>query len=196
VLDPTLILSNMQWDKVASDRLISKPYILCYFLGNSERVRELAKEYADKCKLVTVNIQNATAQYHSSDVGFGDVVYEAPSPREFLSLIKHAEYVFTDSFHAMAFSFIFRRQFLVFERQNYDSMGTRVKSFVELLCIPERFCFCEDRLTMKYIHSLKNIDYSDKFASFKELQNKSLSFLVNALKKAELLIKEDVNNEG
>ena len=192
VLDPTLLITNEEWGSLASRRLIDKPYVLCYFLGNSANERRLAQEYANAHGLITVNIRNATAQYHSSDIGFSDTVLDAPSPKDFLSLIKNAEFVFTDSFHATAFSFIFQRQFFVFERQNHDSMGTRIKSFLDLLSIPERFCFGNDRLTIDYIQSLQDINYFDEFDSFKKMQNKSLLFLKNALQNAELLVKEDV----
>ena len=35
------------------------------------------------------------------------------SPQEFLSYIAHAEYVFTNSFHGLAFSILFQKQFVV-----------------------------------------------------------------------------------
>jgi exopolysaccharide biosynthesis predicted pyruvyltransferase EpsI len=41
-------------------------------------------------------------------------------PLQFLELISRAKYICTDSFHAVAFSLLFNKQFLVFERSDHS----------------------------------------------------------------------------
>ena len=94
VLDPTLLPEREEWEQIASENLIDTPYVLCYFLGEDNEIRNIAKEYAREHKLTLVNIKHATGQYHKSDINYGDIALEAPSPNEFLSLIKYAPTVF------------------------------------------------------------------------------------------------------
>lgn len=46
-----------------------------------------------------------------------------------LSLVKHAEYVVTNSFHGMIFSVQFRRPFVIFSREQCD---TKITELLEL----------------------------------------------------------------
>lgn len=190
VLDPTLLLTKEQWDDITSERIIHQPYVLCYFLGNDSNMRAVAQDFARKRGMILVNIPHATALYHTADANFGDIKQEAPSPNDFLSLIKNAEYIFTDSFHAMVFSVVFEKQFFVFERQNYASMSTRTESFMKLLRASERFCNSEEGSILSYIESLPDIDYSDSFENLAQMKEKSLEFLQNSLNTAKLIVKK------
>lgn len=54
---------------------------------------------------------------------------------DFLSLIKNATYVVTDSFHATAFSINFNTQFMIVFPEKYS---TRVKSILEITNLQSR----------------------------------------------------------
>ena len=74
VCDPTLLLSQDDWDQfVAKEPIVKEKYILCYFLGNNKAHREFAKKLAEKtgCKVVGVL---HIAGYLSIDKKFGDIV--------------------------------------------------------------------------------------------------------------------------
>ena len=49
---------------------------------------------------------------------------------EFLSLVKNAEYIVTNSFHGMIFSVQFRRPFVIFSREQCDN---KIEELLELL---------------------------------------------------------------
>ena len=53
-------------------------------------------------------------------------------PREFLSLIQHADYVITDSFHCTAFSIIFKKKFYSIPFRFTESRVTNMLSDFEL----------------------------------------------------------------
>ena len=57
-VDPVFLLSKEEWSSVASDidDIISRPYIFCYFLGDSSKQRSVALEYASSKKLKIVTI--------------------------------------------------------------------------------------------------------------------------------------------
>lgn len=133
-VDPVFLLSKEEWSPVASetDDIISEPYIFCYFLGDSSKQRNVALEYASSKKLKIVTIPYMQMNYRKCDSEFGDVKLLEVTPNQFLGLIRNAQMVFTDSFHATAFSLIFQKKFVVFERSGHPEMIERIKSIVRL----------------------------------------------------------------
>ena len=110
ILDPTLMLPESYWRSIASQDLHqSEDYILEIFLcPPSKSAREAAKFLQKKlnCKIIDLIGENE--------------ISEKAGPLQFIELVSKAKYVCTDSFHAVAFSVIFRKQFLVFERSDHS----------------------------------------------------------------------------
>ncbi len=182
VVDPTLLLAKEDWDKVSSNRLIDEKYILCYFLGENKAERKLATRFAKQNNLKIVFIPMLYASAPMTDKGFGDVAMESVSPQDFLSLIKHAEYVFTDSFHAVVFSNIYQKQYFVFNRSKNGEMSSRIVDITELFHQEDRFCAGKERETIQYITSLSNIDYTKANEDFEKIKRESIEFLEKNLK--------------
>ncbi len=140
VLDPTLLLNRAEWDEVCADRVVDGPYALAYFLGDDVKQRNAAVCFARQhhCKLVT--FPYILGRFRAMDKNFGDVqVYEGPA--QFISLIRNADYVITDSFHATVFSGIYERPFVVFGRSvnsKEKNMNSRIESLLGLMESPER----------------------------------------------------------
>lgn len=95
--DPTLRLSSQEWDRVAEKRLVEGSYIFCYLLGKMSPYQMILRELRDK-------YQAEKIVYIPTNV-FSDGEYKAyvkcedAGPAQFLSLIKYAKAVCTDSFH-------------------------------------------------------------------------------------------------
>lgn len=109
VLDPTLLLNSEDYEPFIAPRIYKEKYILVYYLWNIEKIAEavanIKKEY--DYEIVEVNMR--------SDKQFVSV-------EEWLSLIKNAEFVITDSFHGSALSTIFNTPFnYVHKDETYDS---------------------------------------------------------------------------
>ena len=188
VLDPTLLLVKNDWDEICAERMVNQPYLFCYFLGADIEERELAKAYAKRkgLKLVTMPfllremlLQRDFRKYESS---FGDEQLYDVSPEHFLSLIKYASCVFTDSFHAALFSGVFRREYFIFGR---GEMNSRITSLTKLYETEERFCNTPERRTIEYILAQKPIDYTRELTLLHDMQQKSKDFLKDNLEKAE-----------
>ena len=182
VVDPTLLLAKEDWDKVSSNRLIDEKYILCYFLGENKAERKLATRFAKQNNLKIVFIPMLYASAPMTDKGFGDVAMESASPQDFLSLIKHAEYVFTDSFHAVVFSNIYQKQYFVFNRSKKGEMSSRIVDITELFHQKDRFCAGKEKENMQYITSLPDIDYTKDNEDFEKIKQESIAFLEKNLK--------------
>lgn len=127
VLDPTLLLDASEWRKIEGQATISfkniKKYAFIYFLGKQD------VEYKGQIKNI-MEIQGIENVIDFSDTNNQNI--RNCGPCEFLSLIDHAEYVFTDSFHCTVFSILFEKNFLVFRRKQYgfEKMFGRIEDLL------------------------------------------------------------------
>lgn len=124
VLDPTLALTRDDWKPLISRRMIKGKYIIIYKLNKIPEMEEFAKKLALEtgCRIVRMSYYLNHFRYK------GKMIY-SPDVEEFLSLIYYADYVITDSFHCLAFSLNFGKEFYAFYPEQYS---TRLKSLMEL----------------------------------------------------------------
>ena len=186
VLDPTMLLDSEKWDAISSEReFVKEPYVFCYFLGDDLLQRELAEKFAKNRGLKLVTLPYLNCMYRECDDGFGDVQLYDVGPQDFVSLIKNAKYIFTDSFHATVFSGIYKKQYFVFPRNREVSMSSRIYSLIELYEAQERFCDTDEKATFEYINELQEIDYSKPLEGLEQMRSKSISYLERNLKSGE-----------
>ena len=175
VCDPVFLLSGRQWEAVCDTSLCPEgKYIFSYFLGKNKQCRKFVRELSKKTGLPVVGIIHNDS-YAALDEKI-DYPITAGSPADFLGLIKNAEHVCTDSFHATAFSAIFNRNFYVFNRFKSKKHGTnqRVKSLLEMLNLHERL-IPDDENGLKDV--LSNIDYVPVKEKLESFINKSREFI-------------------
>ena len=183
VSDPAFLFDKNEWNLVAAkERRYSNKYVFCYFLGDNKKQKKLAADFAKMNNLKVVNIAHFTDNTNgviANDLLFGDYRPYDISPADFIALIRDADYVFTDSFHALVFSMIYHKQFFAFERiSKYGDMNARLVSLLELVGLNQRFCN-NDNCYMEYINSIEQIDYDDCDKKLqKEIQH-SKEFLCN-----------------
>ena len=131
--------------------------MFAYFLGDNRIQRKRVQEFAKQNNLKIVTLPHVEGKVRASDIGFGDIELYDIDLAKFFSLIKYAEYVCTDSFHAVVFSNIFETNFYVFERIVFSkrhNMNSRIETL--LTSFGEENCFVG-----KYNHLKKqSIDFS------------------------------------
>ena len=181
VVDPVFLLSKEKWLKMASQRMIKEPYVFCYFLGGNNKARKLAKEYAQSKGMKIATIPYLTNYYRSCDENFGDYMLSDVSPNNFLSLICNAEYIFTDSFHATAFSIIFNKQFFVCDRENETLMSSRIDEVIHLVNRADRYLKKDSDYQLDYLASVENIEYDQKIPELKVAMQHSLNYFQNMI---------------
>lgn len=106
VLDPTLLLNKSQWSELIKKE-ISGEYILLYQLHSNPEMDSYAKAFAKKANMKLLRLTPLFHRVFKS----GKAIY-LPDISEFLSYIKNAKYVITDSFHATAFAINFNTPFI------------------------------------------------------------------------------------
>lgn len=135
VLDPTFLLEPAEWAKIADENVRPKaPYILCYLLGGNKKHRTIAQKIARQKKVDLWTFPYIVGNaFRLADWKFGDVRDFTSGPREFVGLVKNADAIITDSFHAMVFSVIFHKKFCVLPRYKKASgnANTRVSDFLQ-----------------------------------------------------------------
>ena len=127
VLDPTLLLTASEWRNIAEQASDfakhQKNYAFIYFLGKqTEKYKNWIKNVMRKEKIENI--------VDFSDFNNSNICECGPSG--FLSLIDHADYVFTDSFHCTVFSILFDKKFTVFRRKQagFEKMFGRIEDLL------------------------------------------------------------------
>lgn len=176
LLDPTLLLNQSEWEKIEKKPayLENEKFLITYFLGNvSSKLSTRIKQFADSNKLKMVDL---SSEFMLDNMICDKAIYQT-TPNEFVWLLHHAEYIMTDSFHAVAFSIIFEKQFYVYEREDRNNnMGSRIKTLLSKFDLIN----CKDDSKNSPMNSMK-IDYSNKNLVLKKEQNNAISFLNKAL---------------
>lgn len=169
VLDPTLLLQCEDYDKIANKRIIQEPYVLLFSWNGAAEAVAIAKAVSKKlgCKAYYI-VPPPRAMFcgieRKLDVG----------PKEFLSLIKHADFVVTNSFHGTVFSTIYQKPFISAIANNPD---TRRASLMKQLGL-------ENHLMNPINMDLDKIyctDFDSVSERLKPLREHSISYLYNAL---------------
>ncbi len=136
VLDPTLLLSKNEWNKIAAKTKQNKKYAIGYFLTyNKDYINWTIQDAKRKnIELLFFQINPHVYNYSNNIVAAG--------PREFISYIKEAEFVYTDSFHATVFSILYEKDFLTFKRfkdGSENDQNSRLANLFQLTNITDRF---------------------------------------------------------
>ena len=172
VLDPSMLLSTEEWKNISrkSPFRKEKPYILKYCLGGSSReMDDKIKLMADTMKCDVYDLLDKRSMFYTS------------GPREFIDLIAHSTAVFTDSFHATVFSFLFDKPFSVVprvqEHNDKNSMFSRIDSFLAT------FGLNSDNLCYEYGEINLTHDYSEAYKILSRMREEASSYLRSALSK-------------
>lgn len=113
-LDPTLLLQTNKWEDLAgSEPLIPGDYIFCYSPVPKMEMFNLAKYLGEKTNMKVVTSLPIPRTSFFDIFKKQDILqqYIAAGPIEFLNLMKYARFVISSSFHAVAFSHIFKIPF-------------------------------------------------------------------------------------
>lgn len=174
VLDPTLLLDKLDWAEVAKVLRRDK-YVLCYLMQskkNDSEALKFAKAIAKErnCKIVKI-CRGLTS------VLWGETLY-VPTVEEWLGLFMNADYIVTNSFHGVAFSANFNRNFTAFVEGNPESgRNSRLNNICTALKLNNRI----KQVGVKGKVDTSDIDYKDVNNRLQLLRSQSLDFLSNAL---------------
>ncbi|HIF9387711.1 TPA: polysaccharide pyruvyl transferase family protein [Photobacterium damselae] len=169
-LDPTLLLDKDDWLDVCSENNQSGDYLLVYEVQSNPITMDIV-DYISKQTGLMVVVLSAKTDFRMSKNYITDA-----SPKEFVSLFRHASYVVTTSFHGTVFSIINNVPFTTVAFNN--EIDIRSKSLLDKIGLSSRMIGC--------INEVDDIDLEQDFNSINKklsiLKNNSLRYLSNAIK--------------
>lgn len=122
VVDPTLLVGGECFRKFIHNVNCSG-YILVYTLGEESRVIDIANEVSKTKGFKVIQVSGLRKGFRKSK---HKVIYDA-GIEDFLSLIYHADFVVTDSFHGTSFSILFHKEFITIP---HKTRGGRILSLL------------------------------------------------------------------
>lgn len=171
VSDPVFLLDQTEWEKIA--RMPKQThYVLVYVTERNESLIKVVESLAAEKGLTVIELKYRKERKQSKKSNY--MIDISAGPAEFLGYIHHADYILTNSFHAVAFSIIFQKKFFVFQlRQRnarienilrqYGLMGRMVRGEIDLSKIDEA------------------IDWGNVKKKILQIREKSIRFLLNSL---------------
>lgn len=166
-VDPTLLLSASDYTDVESKEIERDPYIFVYGFQTNESLHgavKIAQEKYNCCvingspKWIKLNINSRAIS------GYG--------PDRFLTLIKNAQCIVTNSFHGTAFSVIYKKDFITVP---HTTRGKRMEDLLYKLGLSYRL-YGGSEFAIE-----KNIDYEQVDKKLRILRNHSEEYLKMAL---------------
>lgn len=161
VLDPTLLLNSSDYEPFCiAPNPSEEPFLAAYVLDQTDEKTAYIETLA-KAKGLRVKQMN--------------VAKSVLSMEEWLSSIKNADYVITDSYHGSLFSILFKKQF-----QTILNKERGADRFVSLFSKLNLQAQLKDQLDL-LPESREYIDYSSVYAALTRLREESLLFLKASL---------------
>ena len=128
VLDPTLLAGREIMESIVDDEVPEKPYILMYQIdanpASDISVKTLETRFG--CDVYTMTVPRI-GSFHGRKGTAG--------PERFLTMLKNAEFLVTNSFHGIALSLLFEKQFYVYEN---NGVMSRIDGLLDALGLDKR----------------------------------------------------------
>ena len=166
VLDPVFLLDKEYWESEFVTP-VNDNFIFVYDCDTNPGIEKIVKHAADKydLKIFTVN----------ENIKYADKNFYLKGPETFLSLIHNAKFIISNSFHAVAFSLIFNKEFFVVDRS--EKINTRMRDILKLLNL--------EKLHLGYSEYKEfeenTINYTDVNTLLYEMSNSSKTYLKDAI---------------
>lgn len=166
-MDPTFLLSKEEWERLIPEQNChSEKYLLYYKLldnsFNEEAVYAFAKLRGWNVRVLFGNATTTKENDHSICTA---------GPTEFISLVRNAEFVFTSSYHGLAFSLIFQKPFYA----AFSIGNGRAKSILEKLNLMDYLLLPMAHIPQTY----SPIDYVMITKKIREMNKDSILYLKN-----------------
>lgn len=173
ILDPTLLANPCIYNKLcAKANLSGKGKLITYMLDWTEEKKDIVEELSKNLK---IEIQHILPYTKTRNGLFRRIFKQNPTVYNWVNQIATADFVVTDSFHGMAFSIIFNRQFV--------AIGNPERGMARFTSLLNHFGIV-NRLTSGKLPDISvGIDYITINRKLQQLREEGISYLINSLKK-------------
>ena len=163
-VDPTFLMSSQSWRELEKPYEVKGPYILLYMLywdnACKKQIIALKKRTGLPVYAICPDVSRVYADKRLYDVGV----------EEFLWLVDHAKYVITSSFHGVAFSILFQKQFSAVIN---PSLSSRIRNVMDVLSVPT--------VSIEQLDTAKAFPYEEIAANIEKERQRSMEYLIEAI---------------
>lgn len=150
--DPTLMIDLSHYDRLCSDQVVpSGPYCLVYML-EKENLATLKIEAIS----AFINAKGLKMIYVASQGRFDKFPKSYPTIPEFLSYIKNAEFVITNSFHGAVFSILYTKKFAIVPQRKGNR--TRIDTLLSRYGLERHLAEIPSHLERAYNQTMNRIN--------------------------------------
>ena len=178
VCDPTFLLDEATWSSMENKIDMPEHYILSYGFKNNTAIQECIELLKKKTGLPILHISDGLKNNKA-----GYQIVRGAGPAEWLYLIDNADYIVTNSFHGMIFSFIFKRQ--VFVADSKDGTFSRMKDFLVEMD-------CKDRIIGEDVDVYKAIEHG---INYNQVSPKLTAYCERSKQILKTIFKEETSED-
>lgn len=175
-VDPTLLLSENEWEPIIGKREIKGKYILWYCMIYKKEIRKIIEKISKKYKM-PVYVLDAKEWSRRGLFLHGIKLAKNGGPSSYLSLVKNAEMIITSSFHGSVFCSKFKKNFWYLNIHTHDTGDDRASFLLSQLNLKDRLVNKDEILKRDLLESP---DYNRKSDIGKYI-DESMEFLKKEL---------------
>lgn len=166
-LDPTLLLEAEDYASVESDQIETAPYIFVYGFETNEEIKNAISQAVKKygCKVINGSPGRIKLEGNYTNLN-------SYGPDRFLTLVKNAQCVVTNSFHGTSFSIIYKKDFIAV---SHSTRGNRMNQLLGKLNLKYRLWGTEE------FSFEKNVDWNQVYKKLNVLRMHSEEYLLSAV---------------
>ena len=170
-LDPTLLLNMDEWENI-SENISESEYILVYDLEFNMNVVNIVNKISDQLNKKVICFSTRGKKYYTRYYKN----FNSEGPLKFLTLIRCADFIVTNSFHGTVFSIIFRKQFVSIKN---ELRPERAVDLLRTLNLNTRMIQFHDDINSEYFNRV--IDYREPNDLLENEKLKSIQFLKDSI---------------
>lgn len=168
VCDPTFLVERESWDEIATNPNVEK-YVVVFF--SNKKTLDIANNVASRKGLQVISIHTELANL---PLGKNEKI---DSPYDFVGLFKYADFVVCSSFHALAFSLIFNKNFCMVGAGG--SVDSRALSILERFKLSDRYVLDSNNIDDIIDRSIDYSNINTQISLFREESRNYLHNLIN-----------------
>lgn len=181
VLDPVFLIDRSDWENlIAKNIKFDKKFIFMYVFNKDDEAIELTNLLSKKFGLSIIHYYYGDLRKKLEVDG---KCFYFDGPLDFLWYMKYAEYIVTNSFHCVAFSLIFEKEFFTYP---IDDVGSRIIDLLEKLNLQKRICTGKEIDSI--ITDIAKIDYKTVSNIMYGLKHESYNFINKIIKRGENIV--------
>lgn len=179
VCDPTLLLQKHEYSKLVGKGSVKEPYIFLYTINYSDEILQAAQKLSKEMRIPVYAPFTGYSCIKCRKYGI-KILYDV-GPAEFLWLLENAAYTCSNSFHGIAFSIIFGKQFcrpISASEDGTFEKDDRIDNLLSQLGLNERSIKYSD-VTSELLQ--QKIDYALVREKLEKIRENGIRYLKTAL---------------